>query len=74
MHTGFDGKVFCRKAESIKPHGMKYIIALLAFESGIGVRRPIIVPVPNMELCRGRIGKHFQYIPFFARGRRIILE
>ena len=61
-----DRVVLCGQAKGVKAHGLEHVVALHALEAGIGVRGPVVVPVPDMQLCAGRVGEHLQNIPLPA--------
>ena len=57
--------VFRRQTECVKPHWLKHFVALHPLETRVGVRGSVIVPVPRVQFCARRIGKHFKDVPFF---------
>ncbi len=66
MHSGFDGIIFRGQPERVKAHGLKHVETLHTLKARKGIGRPVIIPVPGVELCARRIGEHLQHIVFFA--------
>ena len=62
VNPRFDRVVFRRQAECVKALGMEKVESLHFFRPGPDICQSIIIPMPDMELRPGRIGKHLQAI------------
>ena len=67
MHLRLDRIVLRRQTEGVESHGLKDVFALHFFESCIGIRGAVIIPVSDVELRSGRIREHFQYVKLVFR-------
>ncbi len=65
MDARLDGVVFRGQSEGVEAHRLEHFEALHLFETRVRVRRAVIIPMSDVELRSGRIGEHFEDIPFF---------
>ena len=66
MDTRLYREVFCGQTERVEAHGLEHFKALHALKPRVGIRRTVIVPMPDVELRARGIGEHFQNVQFFV--------
>ena len=66
MNARFYGVVFGGQAERVEPHRLEHFVSLHLFIPCETVGQTVIVPMPEMQFRRRRIGKHFKTIELFV--------
>ena len=65
MDSRFYGVIFRGQTERVEAHRLKHFETLHFFEPCVRIGGSVIVPVPHVQFCAGRVGEHFQNVPFF---------
>ena len=65
MNTRFDGVVFRRQTERVKPHRLEHFVSLHLLKACIRIGRAVVIPMPDVQLCARGIGEHFQNVELF---------
>ncbi len=64
VHACLDRVILGGQPERVETHRLKHVITLHLFEAGIAVGRAVVIPVPDVQFCAGRVREHFQNVVF----------
>ena len=73
VNTCLDSIVFGRQTRRVKAHGMKDIIAGHSLIAGIGICQTIVIPMADVQLGAGGIGKHLKHIVLWLIARFVVI-
>ena len=73
MNTRFYRVVFGRQTERVESHRLEHFVALHTLKARETVRRSVVEPVSDVQLCARRIRKHFKDVILLVDSRRIEL-